>query len=130
MCDHVGVFLLKLRQQFRGVQVRPWDPLIVCFWIPLPMHQVLYLTPTSKTLRVDDTLHFVFFFSIDKIREWPFKVAPVELCLLVWRKEIHMKHRVDTPLFWKAELIGHWSQDFGDGKGAVLFGANFVVGCD
>src|SRR6266404_6042020 len=87
------------------------------------MDQVLYLASTSASEMsgVNDTFHFVFLFSIDKVWKRVLKVAPMELRLLIWCKEIHMKHRVYAPLFWKMELVCHRSQYFGDGKGAISF---------
>jgi len=77
--------------------------------------------PSSEVSGVYDALHFILLFAIDKVWKRPLEVAPMKLRLLIWCKEIHMKHRVDTPLFWKVELICDRSQYFGDGKGAVSF---------
>jgi len=73
-------------------------------------------------------LHFILLFAINKVWKGPFKVTPMELHLLIWCKEIHMKHQMYTPLFWKVELVCHWSQYLGDGKGAISFGCQLCGG--
>jgi len=69
-----------------------------------PVDEVLYLPPTSEASGIKDTFHFVFFFALYEVRKGALEVAPMKLCLLIWRKEVHMKHRVDVPLFRKMEL--------------------------
>jgi len=35
---------------------------------------------------------------------------------------------VDTPHFWKLELIDDWGEDFSDGEGTFVFWSKFWVG--
>jgi len=83
--------------------------------------QVLYLAPTSEASRIQDTFHFIFLFSVHEVGKGAFEVTPMEFRLLIWRKEIRMKHRVYAPLVWEPELICDRAQHLGDGKRAVSF---------
>src|SRR6266404_3725670 len=105
MCNGLGVFPLIFRYHVRGVDVLPLDPLIVRIGVSFPLDQVLYLTSTPELSGIDNTLHFIFFFSIDKVRRRSRVIGSVSCRFLIWCEEIHMKHRVYLPLFRQSELI-------------------------
>ena len=63
--------------QVGGVYLFSWFPCVVAFGIPFPFDEVLEpLRPPVMTV-VDDALHFIFLFSVDKVRWWSRKVWSV-----------------------------------------------------
>ena len=54
-----------------GVDLISWFPSVIGFWVPLPFDKVLKSSSPSGVSMVDDFLHFVFFFTFDKVRWWP-----------------------------------------------------------
>src|SRR6266404_3484818 len=98
MCYGVGIFPLILRNEIRGVNVLPLEPLIIGVRVSFPFDKILYLTPLSESARIDNMLHFIFFFSIDKVRWRPRVMRSVRRRLLIRCEKIHMKHWVYLPL--------------------------------
>ena len=62
-----------------------WFPGVVTFRVPFPFDEVLERSGSSVTLVVDDTFHFILFFSIDKVRWWLGEVGAVRSCLVIGR---------------------------------------------
>jgi hypothetical protein len=60
-----------------------WFPGVVAFGVPFPFDEVLECSGSSMTSVVNDTFHFVFFFSVDKIRWWSGEVRAVRSCFLI-----------------------------------------------
>jgi hypothetical protein len=52
-------------------------PHVVCFRVSMPLDQVLKLLVVSMILVTADLLHFIFCFSVNKVRWWLGKVGPV-----------------------------------------------------
>ena len=61
-------------KKFWGMNLVSWLPGVVTFGVPFPFDKVLECSGPPMTLVVDNALHFIFFFSIDKVRWWPGKV--------------------------------------------------------
>ncbi len=55
----------------RGVDLVSGFPGVVCFWVPFPFDKVLKGSSPSSVLMIGDFLHFVFFFTFDKVRRRP-----------------------------------------------------------
>ena len=98
MCYGVGVFPLILRNEVRGVNVLPFESLIIGVRISFPFDKILYLTPTPESSQIDNALHFIFFFSIDKVRWRPRIIDSVSHCFFIWHEKVDMKHQVYLPL--------------------------------
>jgi len=60
-----------------------WFPGVVTFGVPFPFDEVLERSGSSMTSVVDDTFHFVFFFSVDKVRWWSGEVRAVHSRFLI-----------------------------------------------
>ena len=54
-----------------GMDLVSWFPGVVCFWIPYPFDKILESSSPTGVPVINDFLHFVFFFSFDKVRRWP-----------------------------------------------------------
>jgi hypothetical protein len=67
-------------------------PLVLRIRIALPFDEILQLAPSSETPRGHDSLHFVFFFPVDKVRWGLIVVDAVKLCLAIRGQEVYMKH--------------------------------------
>ena len=98
MCYGVRVFPLIFRNEVRGVNVLPFEPLIIGVRISLPFDKILYLTPAPESSRIDNVLHFIFLFAVDKVRWRPHVIDSVSRCFRIWRKKINIKHQVYLPL--------------------------------
>jgi hypothetical protein len=61
-------------KQIRCVDLVSRFPCIVTFRVSFPFDEILELSRPSMTSVVEDTLHFVFFFSADKVRWRPGEV--------------------------------------------------------
>ena len=48
-----------------GMHLVGWLPRIVTFRISFPFNEILELSSPTMTSVVDDTLHLIFFFSVD-----------------------------------------------------------------
>ncbi len=57
--------------ELRSMDLASWFPGVVCFWIPFPFDKILKGSSPSGVSVIDDFLHFVFFFTFDKVRRWP-----------------------------------------------------------
>jgi len=57
-------------KELRGMDLVSWLPGVVTFGVPFPFDEVLEHSGSSMTLVVDDTFHFIFLLSIDKVRWW------------------------------------------------------------
>ena len=55
-------------EQLRGLDVFDGLPGVVAFGVPLPLDQVLELSPPAVTAMVSNRLDFVLFSIIDKVR--------------------------------------------------------------
>jgi len=62
-----------------------WFPRVIAFRVALPFDKVLEGFITSMTSVVEYTFHFVFFFSVDKVRRWSRKVWSVGRCFVIGR---------------------------------------------
>jgi hypothetical protein len=69
-------------------------PLVFRVWVPLPLDEVLQLAPSSEMPRGHDSLHFVLFFPIDKVRWGLIVVCAMELCLAIRGQEVYVEHGV------------------------------------
>ena len=56
--------------QVGGVYLISWFPCVVALRVSFPFDEILESSRPSMMLVVSDTLHFVFFFSVDKVRRW------------------------------------------------------------
>ena len=64
-------------KNIRGMDVPSRFPCIVAFWVALPFYEILQGLVTPKIPVVTDLLHFVFRFSVNKVRWWSGKVGAV-----------------------------------------------------
>ena len=63
--------------KLRSMDLVSWFPGVVCFWIPFPFDKILKGSSPPGVSVIDDFLHFVFFFTFDKVRGRPGIVGPV-----------------------------------------------------
>ena len=63
--------------QVGGVYLISWFPCVVAFRVSLPFDEVLEPSSLPVMTVIDNTLHFIFFFSVDKVRWWSRKVRSV-----------------------------------------------------
>ena len=83
--------------ELRSVHLVSWFPCIVTFGVSFPFDEILESSGPAMTSVIDNTLHFIFLFSVDQDRWWPGKVGSVCCGFLIWRKEGGMEHVVYTP---------------------------------
>jgi hypothetical protein len=83
---------VKLLDGFFRKYVFFGHPLVLRIGIALPFDEILQLVPSSEMPQGHDSLHFVFFFSVDKVRWGLIVVGAVELCLAIRGQEVYMKH--------------------------------------
>ena len=105
MRDGVWASFLELSDGFICCELFRIEPLVVRVGVAYPLNQVLNLTITSSDPRIQDLLHLVLFFVVDKVRWWSCVVCSMECGFRIWSEEIHMKHRMYLPLFWKCQPI-------------------------
>jgi len=60
-----------------SVNLVSWFPGVVCFWVSFPLDKILECSSLTGMSVIDHLLHFVFFFTFDKVRRWPGVVRPV-----------------------------------------------------
>jgi len=70
-------------KELRGMDLVSWFPGVVTFRVPFPFDEVLEHSGSSMMLVVDNTFHFIFFFSIDKVRWWLGEVRAMRSHLLI-----------------------------------------------
>ena len=51
--------------ELRGMHLVSWLPCVVAFRVPFPFDEVLESSSPTMTSVVNDTLHFILFFSVD-----------------------------------------------------------------
>ena len=61
----------------RGMDVPDRLPRVVAFRVSLPFDQILQGLVAPEEPVITDPLHFVFFFSVDKVRWWSGEVGAV-----------------------------------------------------
>ena len=76
-----------LPEQLGGLDVFDGFPGVVAFRVPLPLDQVLELSPPAVTAMVSNRLDFVLLSIIDKVRWGSREVLPVLFRLLKWHEE-------------------------------------------
>jgi hypothetical protein len=108
MHPRVGVQILKLSDGIFCKYVFLGHPLVFCIRIALPFDEVLQLAPSSETLQGHNSLHFVFFFPVDKVRWGLIVVGAVKLCLAIRGQEVYMEHGVQLSLHRETEFVGDW----------------------
>jgi hypothetical protein len=85
---------VKLLDGFFRKYVFFGHPLVFRIGIALPFDEILQLVPPSETPQGHDSLHFIFFFPVDKVRWRLIVVCAVKLCLAIRGQEVYMKHRM------------------------------------
>ena len=63
--------------QVWGVYLISWFPCVVALSVSFPFDEVLEPLRSPVMTVIDDALHFVFLFSVDKVRWWSGKVWSV-----------------------------------------------------
>jgi hypothetical protein len=58
-------------------------PCVVCFGVSVPLDQVLEFLVAFMILVTADLLHFIFCFSVNKVRWWPGEVGSVCSCFAI-----------------------------------------------
>jgi hypothetical protein len=86
----VSLFILKamasvvLFEKFRSVQLVFRFPGVIGLQIAFPLKEILQCFVLSEVAVVSDGLHFVFRFSVDKVRWGSGKIRAVSICFDVW----------------------------------------------
>ena len=62
-----------------------WFPCVVTFRVSLPFDEILEPSRLSVMTMIDNVLHFVFFFSVDKVRWWSGEIWSVRCCFMIGR---------------------------------------------
>ena len=88
-----------LPEQLWGLDVFDGLPGVVALGVPLPLDQVLELSPPAVTAMVSNRLDFVLLSIIDKVRWGPREVLSVLIRLFKWHEERGMEHGVYGPLW-------------------------------
>ncbi len=71
--------------KFRGMNLVCRFPCVVTFGVSLPFDEVLQSFLPSELSVCDDSFHFVFFLSINKVRRWSGEVWAVRSRFMVRR---------------------------------------------
>ncbi len=79
----MGSCRLIMLDKFRGMNLISWFPCVVAFGVSFPFNEVLQLFRSSKLSVCDDSLNFVFLFSVDKVRRWSGEVWAVRSCFMI-----------------------------------------------
>ncbi len=74
---------LIMLDKFRGMDLISRFPCIVTFRVPLPFDEILKPFRSSELSVCDDSLDFVFLFSINEVRRWLGEVWAVRSCFMV-----------------------------------------------
>ena len=74
-----------LFEQVRGVDLVSWFPRVVTVRVSFPFDQVLECSRPSMASMIDDLFHFIFFFSVDKVRWRSGEVGPVRVRFAIGR---------------------------------------------
>jgi hypothetical protein len=83
--SHFGPMLVViLLHKIRCVHIFFWFPAIVCFGIPFPLDEVLFLLPPAVSAVPQNLFYFVLFISAYKFRGWFQEIGPMFFRLLVW----------------------------------------------
>ncbi len=90
---------LIMLDKFRGMNLARRLPCVVTFGVSLPFDEILQPFQSSELSVCDDSLYFVLFFSVDKVRRWSGEVWAVRSCFIVWRQKGRMEHVVDSPVW-------------------------------
>ena len=64
-------------KNIRGMDVPGRFPCVVAFWVAFPFYEILQGPVAPKVSVITDLLHFIFCFSIDKVRWWSGEVGAV-----------------------------------------------------
>jgi hypothetical protein len=89
-------------EQLRGLDVFNGLPGVVALGVPLPLDQVLELSPPAVTAMVSNRLDFVLLSIIDKVRWGPREVLSVLIRLFKRHEERGVEHGVYGPLWGQA----------------------------
>ena len=106
-------------EQLRGLDVFNGLPGVVALGVPLPLDQVLELSPPAVTAMVSNRLDFVLLSIIDKVRWGPREVFSVLIRLFKRHEERGVEHGVYGPLWGQAQLVDDWGYHFRDFEGPV-----------
>ncbi len=68
---------LIMLDKFRGVNLVGWFPCVVAFGVSFPFDEVLKSFQSSELPVCDDSLDFILFLSINKVRRWSGEVWAV-----------------------------------------------------
>ncbi len=74
---------LIMLDNFRGVDLISWFPYIVAFGVSLPFNEILELSGSSVLSVCNDSLDFVFLFSVNEVRGWSGKVWAMHSCFVI-----------------------------------------------
>jgi len=88
------------------VQVLFVDPTVFGSRVACPLDKVLLLLAID--VLSNDFFDFILFFSINKLRGQLWIVSAMFLYFMVWNKQVHMKHIMNSERFGKLELICDW----------------------
>src|SRR6266436_3115665 len=95
MCS-CGLIMLD---KFRGMNLVRWFPCVVTFGVSLPFDKILQPFLPSKLSVCDDSFHFVFFFSVNKVRRWSGEVWAMRSCFMVRRQKGCVEYVMDSPVW-------------------------------
>ena len=96
------VTLMIFPEQLRGLDVFDGFPGVVAFGVPLPLDQVLELSPPAMMAMVSNRLDFILLSIIDKVRRRPQEVLSVLIRLFKRHEEQGVEHGVYGPLWGQA----------------------------
>ena len=103
-----GVLHVMLLDQFWGKHLIEGFPGVVCFWVILPLDQVLEPVPSAMEAMVSNGLDFILLFSIHYLRGRFRKVDPMFFCFAIRRQQASMEDVMDGPGRGELELISNW----------------------
>jgi hypothetical protein len=64
-------------KDIRGMDVPGRFPCVVAFWVAFPFYEILQGLVTSEVSVITNLFHFIFRFSVDKVRWWSGEVGAV-----------------------------------------------------
>ena len=76
----VGPFIC-FQKPFGVCQILFWDPFVTSGGVSFPGHEIT--SALSCSFVGEDSLYFIFFFVIDKVRWWFSEIRTVNLCFLI-----------------------------------------------
>ena len=108
------VALLELSNELVRMHLISIFPLVIGTRVSEPLDEVLQVTPSSETARVQDGLDLELLFVINQLRWGALVIVPMHLSLVIRGQQVDVEYWMNAPLMGEFEPIrdgGHHLRD-------------------